>query len=61
MTVRILLADDHKMMRQALRVLLSSDKNVAVVAEADDGREVLEKIDEAVPDVVVMDVNMPNL
>lgn len=61
MTVRILLADDHRMMRQALRALLSSDKNIAIVAEADDGREVLEKLDEAAPDIVVMDVNMPNM
>jgi len=60
-TVRVLLADDHKMMRQALSALLSNDIDIQVVGEAGDGREVLEKLDETAPDIVVMDVNMPDL
>lgn len=60
-TVRILLADDHKMMRQALSALLSNDIDIQVVGEAGDGREVLEKLGDTKPDIVVMDVNMPNL
>lgn len=61
MIARILLADDHKMMRQALKALLSSNEDIVVVAEADDGNEVLEKMDDAFPDIVIMDVNMPNM
>jgi len=59
--VRIFLADDHKMMRQALRALLMSDPRITVVAEADDGAQVLDKVNEAKPDIVLMDVNMPNM
>ena len=61
MTVRILIADDHKMMRQALRALLSSDTGITVVAEAGDGEEALAKAAETRPDIVLMDVSMPNM
>lgn len=59
--VRILLADDHTVMRRGLRFLLESQPDFTVVAEASDGREAVEKAEAAHPDVAVMDVAMPNL
>ena len=57
--IRILLADDHAMMRQALRALLEAEPDLAVVGEAGDGEEALEKALQLQPDVVLMDLSMP--
>ena len=59
--LRILLADDHKMLREGLRVLIDSQPGMHVVGEAANGKEVLEKAGELKPDVVVMDLSMPEL
>ena len=59
--VRILLADDHIVMRAGLRALLERQPNLEVVGEAGDGRETLELASSRAPDVVVMDIAMPNL
>jgi DNA-binding NarL/FixJ family response regulator len=59
--LRILLADDHKMLREGLRVLLDSQPGLQVAGEAASGKEVLEKAGELKPDVVVMDLSMPGL
>jgi len=59
--VRILLADDHTVMRAGLRALLERQPNLEVVGEAEDGRQTLELASSHVPDVVVMDIAMPNL
>jgi two-component system response regulator NreC len=59
--VRILLADDHTVMRAGLRLLLERHDNFEVVGEAADGREAVELAAEQKPDVVVMDVAMPHL
>ena len=59
--VRVLLADDHKMIRAGLRLVLEQQPEVAVVGEADDGRQAVALAEELKPDVVVMDVGMPNL
>lgn len=62
MTVRrVLIADDDDLMRAGLRAVLSSDETVEVVAEAADGREAVEQTRRLGPDVVLMDVRMPNL
>ncbi|HEX6735212.1 MAG TPA: response regulator transcription factor [Azonexus sp.] len=61
MTIRILLADDHALFRQALRLSLEAQPDLAVVAEADSGAAVLESFAAAAPDVVCIDVNMPGL
>ena len=59
--IRILLADDHTVMRSGLRLLLERQPNLEVVGEAADGREAVELAEEKKPDVVVMDIAMPRL
>ena len=59
--IRILLADDHNVMRRGLRLLLERQPGFTVVAEAADGRQALEQAEAAKPDVVVLDIAMPNL
>jgi DNA-binding NarL/FixJ family response regulator len=59
--IRILLADDHVMVRDGLRALIEKQPDMAVVGEADDGRECIRLAEEQSPDVVMMDIAMPNL
>ena len=59
--IRILLADDHTLMRRGLRALLERQNGFAVVAEAADGREAVEIAAAVSPDVAVIDIGMPNL
>jgi DNA-binding NarL/FixJ family response regulator len=61
MAVRILLVDDHPIVRQGLRTLLEGRSGWEVVGEASDGTEALVKIDSLQPDVVVLDVTMPRM
>jgi len=61
LTSKILIADDHWVIRAGLRALLNSTPNVEVVGEAGDGYEVLEKLDTLQPDIILMDLSMPNL
>ena len=58
---RVLLADDHKILRQGLRTLLEQEKDIQVVGEADNGRSSVKLTSELAPDVVIMDVAMPDL
>ena len=59
--IRILLADDHTVMRRGLRLLLESQPEFSVVAEASDGRQAVQQAEATQPDVAVMDIAMPNL
>lgn len=59
--VRIVLADDHTVMRNGLRLLLERQPNLQVVGEAADGRQAVALSESAHPDVVIMDIGMPNL
>src|SRR6202167_1045046 len=59
--IRILLADDHNVMRKGLKLLLESQPEFIVVAEAADGRQAVEQADATSPDVAVLDIAMPNL
>ena len=61
MSIRILLADDHQIMRQGLRSLLEKERGMEVVAEADDGRMAVTLARKYSPDVVLMDITMPSL
>lgn len=56
---RILLVDDHEVVRLGLRALLERHPNFEVVAEAGTGREAIDKVEESSPDVVVMDIRLP--
>ncbi len=60
-TTTIVLADDHRIVRQGLRVLLSAEQDFQVIGEADDGREALELVRRLNPDVLVLDLMMPGL
>ncbi|HMU54122.1 MAG TPA: response regulator [Nitrospira sp.] len=57
--IRVLLVDDHVMVRRGLKVILEDFPDLAVIGEAGDGREALEKVTELAPDLVLMDINMP--
>jgi len=57
--IRVLLVDDHRLMRHGLRTLLENHGGIEVVAEADDGQQAVELADAMEPDVIVMDAAMP--
>ena len=59
--VRIMVADDHEVVRRGLRALLEAQPNWQVCAEAADGRDVVKRAGELKPDVIVLDIAMPNL
>jgi len=59
--IRIILADDHPLLRQALRNVLEKQHDFEVIAEANDGEEAVKLATELIPDVVIMDISMPNL
>jgi len=61
MTISILLADDHTILRQGLRLLLESEKDFNIVGEAKNGLEVITKVETLQPDIVVLDVGLPEL
>jgi DNA-binding NarL/FixJ family response regulator len=60
-TIKILLADDHKLLREGLRALIEEQRNMIVVAEAEDGRSAVRLAAELSPDIIVMDISMPGL
>ena len=59
--IRVLLADDHGLLRKGVRSVLAQDPNIVIVGEADDGSEAVRLAQELSPDVVVIDVAMPQL
>jgi len=59
--IRVLLADDHTLIRAGLRMVVTSQPDLTVIGEANDGREALAMADKLKPDVVVMDIGMPSL
>ena len=61
MSIRIIVADDHRIVRNGLRTLLNSEPDIEVIAEAENGRKTVHLVRELLPDVVVMDVTMPDL
>lgn len=61
MTTRVLLADDHKILRQGLQTLLQNEPDIEVVGQVDNGRGAIELAKELRPDVVIMDVAMPDV
>lgn len=59
--ISVLLVDDHMIVRQGLRLLLEAEPDITVVGEAEDGRRALQLARELTPNVIVMDIAMPNL
>ncbi len=59
--IKVLLADDHDIVRAGLRRVVEDSGEIAVIAEASDGRQVLSKVKDECPDVVVVDISMPLL
>ncbi len=59
--IRVLLADDHVLVRQGIRQFLEEPDDIAVIAEADNGAEAIRLVDELHPDVAVLDVRMPEV
>ena len=61
MSIRVLLVDDHMIMREGLKSLLTQANDVDVIAEASNGKEAIQMAMEYEPDVVVMDITMPEM
>lgn len=60
-SIRVLIVDDHAVVRQGLRTFLESEEDIVVVGEASDGEEAIHRASELTPDVVVMDLVMPGM
>jgi len=61
MAIRVMLVDDHDVVRQGLRSLLEKQSDIEVVGEAENGRRAVELAAQLVPDVIIMDITMPDL
>jgi two-component system response regulator NreC len=61
MSVKIIIADDHKIMRHGLRTLLEKEKGLEVIAEAKNGRETIGLAEQLHPDIIIMDISMDDL
>jgi len=59
--ISIMLADDHPLLRKAVKDVLEQEKDFEVIAEADDGEEAVKLAEELVPDVIIMDITMPKM
>jgi len=57
--IKILIADDHSMVREGLKQLIELEEDIEVVAQAGNGIEAIEKIEAYKPDIVLLDINMP--
>ncbi len=61
MTIRVLIADDHPVFRFGMKALLSTEADMKIIGEASDGRETVKLATELKPDVILMDINMPEV
>jgi len=59
--IRLLIADDHEIVRKGLRAVLEARQGWVVAAEASDGREALQKVEEVLPHVTILDISMPSM
>jgi two-component system response regulator NreC len=60
-TINVFLADDHMVVREGLKTLIAAQPDMAVIGEAGDGESALQQIEDCRPDVVIMDISMPEL
>ncbi|EUJ28277.1 Nitrogen regulation protein C [Listeria grayi] len=61
MTLKIMIVDDHQLFREGLKHILETEDSFEVVLEAEDGKNIVSKVREASPDVILMDINMPSV
>ncbi len=61
MEIKILIADDHKLVREGIKSLLKDNKDIEVVGEAGDGDEILNKLKDLIPDIILLDISMPKV
>ncbi len=61
MSIKIMIVDEHKILREGLSTLIAKQPNMEIIGEATDGREALELVNKLSPDIILMDVTMPNL
>jgi len=61
MSIKILIADDHALLRQGIRNVLELESDLVIIGEAGDGEEAISKVAELMPDVILLDINMPRL
>lgn len=61
MTITVFLADDHRILRDGLQILLESQEDIEVVGEAEDGNKAIEKVNKLKPDIAILDISMPEL
>ncbi len=59
--IKVLIVDDHAIMRDGIRALLSVNDDIEVIGEASEGREAIKKVKELTPDVIIMDIAMPGM
>ena len=59
--IRVMIADDHSLIREGLKQLLEFDGSIEIVGEASNGVECLEKLNESSPEVLLLDINMPEM
>jgi DNA-binding NarL/FixJ family response regulator len=59
--VSIIFADDHRMVRDFLRLAIQEDPGLFLICEAQDGLELMDQLKESIPDVVILDMSMPNM
>ncbi len=59
--IKVLITDDQKILQEGLKAILETDENISVIALASSGREAIEKIEKDMPDVVLMDIRMPEM
>ena len=59
--IKIMIVDDHAMIREGLKSIIEFDDNIRVVAEAGNGKECLDKLNAARPDILLLDINLPDM
>ena len=60
-TIRVIVADDHALVRESVRAILANEKDIEIVATAENGQQAVDLTDSLHPDVVVMDISMPKM
>ena len=60
MSIKVMIADDHVLMREGVKQLLEYDGSIKVISEAADGVECLKILETVTPDILLLDINMPN-